>query len=457
MLLYFMNFPKDFSQLVPGQLRFPSHVDGDLSNIITQMVALEPSSRPSAATALTHPYFRATFVDRLMEEGEIVEQDRKLDAVRNLLSRTRYSYRNIFEKVTVRRSHVLDDVIQYFKTVPIEKLKHHLRVTFANEPGVDEGGLLTEMFSIFFDVIFHPGSGLFEDCFGSISHNESSEDGNATMDGNVVLPSTTASSSSHIESFRAVGKAMVKAFYEGRRIGNRLSPSAFKFFTGAQPNTRDLQLFDPQTAKSLQWMLATVGVEDLGFHFETVGKPELGEVDDNNKGTFVRMKTESVLIQSRIKQLTALKEGFLEALQGISTEAAPFLNLLSHTDWRIMLCGDTVINPQQIVAALRFSGFPTRSKIPQWLTELICSASEDHLRKFLIFVTGSPSITNSFSSSSSSSSTIRINVRHQTRSAALPTAHTCFFHLDIPDYAEKETFQNKLLYAIQNSNTFEIV
>lgn len=463
MLLYFMHFPKEFSQLVPGQLRFPANADADLSNIITQLVSLDPLARPSAATALTHAYFRATFVDRLMEEGEIVEQDRKLDAVRNLLSRTRVSYRNVFEKITVRRSHVLDDVIQYFKSVSVATLRHHMRVVFANEPGVDEGGLLTEMFSIFFDAVFHPGSELFEDCFGMQSYSELScrstesiDNSNTTMEGNVVLPSIAAVSTDHLDSLRAVGRAMVKAFYEGRRIGNRLSPSVFKFFTGAQPNMRDLQLFDPQTAKSLQWMLATVGVEDLGFHFETLGKPELGDVDDNNKATFVRMKTENILIHSRFKQLIALKEGFLEALQGISTEAAPFLNLLSHTDWRIMLCGDTVINPQQIIASLRFSGFPKRSKIPQWLTELICSASEDHLRKFLIFVTGSPSISNSFSSSSSSS-TIRINVRHQTRSAALPTAHTCFFHLDIPDYADKETFQNKLFYAIQNSNTFEIV
>jgi E3 ubiquitin-protein ligase NEDD4 len=40
---------------------------------------------------------------------------------------------------------------------------------------------------------------------------------------------------------------------------------------------------------------------------------------------------------------------------------------------------------------------------------------------------------------------------------SLPVAHTCFFHLDIPDYKDKETLQNKLLYAIQNANTYEIV
>lgn len=54
-------------------------------------------------------------------------------------------------------------------------------------------------------------------------------------------------------------------------------------------------------------------------------------------------------------------------------------------------------------------------------------------------------------------SQVRVNVRCLPRSMSLPVAHTCFFHLDMPDYKDKETLQNKLLYAIQNANTYEIV
>ena len=111
-------------------------------------------------------------------------------------------------------------------------------------------------------------------------------------------------------------------------------------------------------------------------------------------------------------------------------------------------------------------GFPKRSQIPQWLKELLLVASEDNLRAFLVFVTGSPSISSIYSNTSnnttnttnnSSSSSNKITVRYQTRSTALPIAHTCFCHLDIPDYKDKETLYNKLMYSIQNANTFEIV
>jgi hypothetical protein len=257
-----------------------------------------------------------------------------------------------------------------------------------------------------------------------------------------------------LKKLEAFGRAIVKALYEGRRLGGRLCPSVFKFITDSPPSMRDLQMFDPQQAKSLQWMLATVGVEEFGLHYESVDAPELGPVTDANKAKFVRMKIEHVLVKCRIKQLQAIKTGFAEALKALSEEAAPFLSLLSHTDWRVMLCGDFVVSAQQIVAACTFTGFPNKSETPQWFKEILLASSEDHLRKFLVFVTGSPSLS---PLSSSRSKSVTINVRHQNRTGSLPIAHTCFFQLDIPIFKDKETLQSKLLYSVQNANTFEIV
>lgn len=251
---------------------------------------------------------------------------------------------------------------------------------------------------------------------------------------------------------RAFGRAMVKTLYEGRRIGSRLCPSVFKFITGTSPNMRDLQIYDPETARSLQWTLATIGVEEFGLHFESVGAPELGIVNDLNKSKFVMMKIDRMLVESRRPQLLAIKTGFFEAMSALSEEAVPFLSLLSHADWRVFLCGETSINGPQVVSCLVFQGFPKKSGLPDWLKEILLSSSEDHLRQFLVFMTGSPSLP-----AAGTSSKVEITVRHQARSGALPIAHTCFFQLDIPDYKSKEILQSKLLYAIQNVNTFEIV
>lgn len=95
---------------------------------------------------------------------------------------------------------------------------------------------------------------------------------------------------------------------------------------------------------------------------------------------------------------------------------SPFLvKIWSHSK-HILICS-------QVNDSLKFLNFPKKSKIPTWLREIILSSSEDHLRKFLVFVTGSPSIT------PTTYQKIEINVRCQARSGSLPVAHTCFYHL----------------------------
>jgi len=117
-LLMFMHFPNSLATLLPGQPNIPlspvhysssnrsdnsSHAntsstnssssDSDLIQLIQKLLSLEPKDRPTAANCVVHPYFRATYMDRLLKEGEVVEQDRKLEAVR-IRSRAKYAPEN---------------------------------------------------------------------------------------------------------------------------------------------------------------------------------------------------------------------------------------------------------------------------------------------------------------------------------------------------------------------------
>jgi hypothetical protein len=470
-----MHNPQAALNLIPGNVVLSSTLDPELVDLISRLLAVSPAMRPSAAQALMHPYFRTTFVERLVEEGEVVEQNRKLEAVRSLLHQARTENRTKIDRTTIRRNMVVKDVLTHFLQISLDVMKSSLRVIFVGEVGVDEGGLLTEMFSIFFEGIFNGDEGLF--CGPNETEKSTDENLTAAEDSNdmvdrdnlidrsdsevktttrVVLPCgfeiNSPEAMDKLGQLRAFGRIMVKALYEGRRIGGRLSPFVFKFLTDTPPDMRDLQMFDPQTARSLQWILATVGVEDFGLHFESVNEPNLGPVTDANKAKFVRLKINRIMIDMRLQQLQAIKLGFTEALKALSEQAAPFMSLLSHTDWRVLLCGETLINAAQVISSLKFTGFTKKSLIPQWLKEILLSSSEDHLRQFLVFVTGSPSM-----STSSSGNKIEINVRCQPRSGALPIAHTCFYHLDIPDYSSKDILKSKLIYAIQNATSFEIV
>lgn len=73
-----------------------------------------------------------------------------------------------------------------------------------------------------------------------------------------------------------------------------------------------------------------------------------GAVTDGNKAVYVSAKARLVLVGSREPALEALKAGFASALRDLSLGAAPFMGLLSHADWRVLLCGEEHVSGPQV-------------------------------------------------------------------------------------------------------------
>jgi hypothetical protein len=134
----------------------------------------------------------------------------------------------------------------------------------------------------------------------------------------------------------------------------------------------------------------------------------------------------------------------------LSPEATPFLKLLSSMDWNVLLCGEEEVSAQDVVEVLEFKGYNKSSLILKWLPQTILQFSQDNLRRFLIFCTGSPSLPPSLK-------TFNITVQYLPTSNALPAAHTCFFKIDVPDYKDQSVFVSKLMKAIQECSTFDRV
>jgi ubiquitin-protein ligase E3 A len=84
--------------------------------------------------------------------------------------------------------------------------------------------------------------------------------------------------------------------------------------------------------------------------------------------------------------------------------------------------------------------------------EIVHEMTEDQQKKFLAFCTGSdraPIL---------GLGSVRIYVgRMGEDSDRLPSAHTCFNHLLIPEYPDKEKLKQKLLLAITNSEGFGLM
>ena len=73
-LLLHMHHPIAAAALVPGSPHLPHGCEPDLADLVQKLLVVNATLRPTAASALMHPYFRTTFVERLLNEGEVVEQ-----------------------------------------------------------------------------------------------------------------------------------------------------------------------------------------------------------------------------------------------------------------------------------------------------------------------------------------------------------------------------------------------
>ncbi|KAJ8610544.1 hypothetical protein CTAYLR_009743 [Chrysophaeum taylorii] len=448
----------DALQRIPSMSsRLSSLPDVELHRLLESLMASEASERPTAADAMLHPYFQNSYMDRYIAGGDIVGPNEKLEALRDLLRRVRSEMRSLpgRRNIVVRRETIVDDVLSHFSEQQNDRRpgQHHatrwpLKVTFEGEAGVDEGGLTVEMFRLFFDQVLEESRGLFE-----------------SSGGDVVLPRPpeTAADPRFLAKLEAFGRSLVTACYEGCGAPSKLGPSLFKFLArgarhvsaGDSRALRDLQKFDPQLGASLEYMLThspNAGT-DWGLDFDDVSPDDHQPrpVTEANKHSFVVLKVRRVLTGCRHDSLLAIRRGFETALSELSPEASPFLKLFSSTDWRVMLCSDQDdLRPEQVLDVVQFINFNATSIVPDAFRRTIESISTDSLRRFLVFATGAPSLPNDLSD-------FKLQVRAQPRSNALPVAHVCFYHLDIPDYADENQFITKFMMAIHEASTFERV
>lgn len=58
----------------------------------------------------------------------------------------------------------------------------------------------------------------------------------------------------------------------------------------------------------------------------------------------------------RLESLEAIKSGFAAGVEALLGASAPFLDLLSPLDWRVLLCGQENISAAQVISVLRFEG-----------------------------------------------------------------------------------------------------
>ncbi|CAM9270497.1 unnamed protein product [Phaeothamnion confervicola] len=330
------------------------------------------------------------------------------------------------------------------------------RIKFANEPGVDAGGLLREWFSLAAEALFDPKYGLF--CYAATDNltyninplartHFSSLEGPARDFGGLVA------------AYRFAGHLLGKALLEEVPLAVHLTRPLYKHLLGLPVTFRDLEFTDRKLYQMLQWVQQNRvrqdnGVDVLQQDFTIMeegarGKWEVIElkpggadcpVTDENKWEYILTCTKYRMLDAVSPQLAAFLSAFYDVVP------APLLVVFDHQELELLMCGLDRIDVEDWWAHTVYLGDlrPTHPVV-RWFWELVEGFSREQRARLLQFVTGTSRVpVGGFSELQGQDGETRFFALSSFPLMAAdadhtyPTAHTCYNRLDLPDYSTKE-------------------
>ncbi|KAG4029287.1 hypothetical protein MFRU_016g00450 [Monilinia fructicola] len=347
-------------------------------------------------------------------------------------------------QLSVRREQVFHDSFKslYFQT-PDQMKYGKLSIRFHGEEGVDAGGVTREWFQVLSRQMFDPGYALFIP---------------VSSDRTTFHPNQLSSiNEEHLMFFKFIGRIIGKALYEGRVLDCHFSRAVYKRILGKAVSVKDMESLDPDYYKSLIWMLEnditdiiteTFSVDNDKFGVvETIDFIEDGRnvaVTEENKHEYVRLMVEWKLTGSVKAQLDEFLKGFHDIIP------AELVSIFNEQELELLISGLPEIDVDDWKSNTEYHNYSASSPQIQWFWRAIRSFDKEERAKLLQFVTGTSKVPlNGFKELEGMNGFSRFNIhRDYGNKERLPSSHTCFNQLDLPEYESYETLRAQVLTAI---------
>jgi len=346
--------------------------------------------------------------------------------------------------VKVRRSHLISDTLLQM-SLRKEDLKKPLKVQFSGEDGIDEGGVQKEFFQLIMSQIFDVSFGMFvhDDELRQFWFNRSSLENE--------------------REFELIGILLGVAIYNGVILDLRFPHVVYKKLMGQEVGLPDLKRAFPAMGSNLQQLLdfADGEVETTFGLCMQVSYEEFGEtktcdlmpnggdiaVTEANRHEYVRLYAKYLLEDSIERQFNAFQRGFHSVCGG------ECLQLFRWEELELLICGSPVLDFEALERVAQYDdGYSRDHPTIQLLWEVIHGLPLEMKKKFLFFSTGSDRCP-----IKGLGNLNFVISRNGTDEDRLPSAHTCFNHLLLPEYKGKERLLAQLLKAIKDTEGFHII
>ena len=127
-------------------------------------------------------------------------------------------------------------------------------------------------------------------------------------------------------------------------------------------------------------------------------------------------------------------------------------NILNPDELELIICGTQILDFNELKKAAQYEEYDKNAETIKYFWEILLDFNEEEKKKFLSFVTGCDR------APIDGLGSLPITISNGGSDLnQLPSAHTCFNNLILPDYKNKEKMKKALLTAINYSEGFGLI
>ncbi|KAL4780721.1 hypothetical protein BJX76DRAFT_360559 [Aspergillus varians] len=347
-------------------------------------------------------------------------------------------------QLAVRRDQVFLDSFRslYFKSA--DELKHgKLNVRFHGEEGVDAGGVTREWFQVLARGMFNPDYALFIP---------------VAADKTTFHPNRlSAINPEHLMFFKFIGRIIGKALYEGRVLDCHFSRAVYKCILGRNVSIKDMETLDLDYYKSLLWMLENditdIITENFALETDAFGEKQTIDLIENGRNIPVTQENKEEYVQKVVdyRLVVSVQEQLDNFLKGFHEIIPPeLISIFNEQELELLISGLPEIEVDDWKANTEYHNYSASSPQIQWFWRAVRSFDKEERAKLLQFVTGTSKVPlNGFKELEGMNGVSRFNIhRDYGNKDRLPSSHTCFNQLDLPEYDSYETLRQRLYTAV---------
>ncbi|CAG2100251.1 unnamed protein product, partial [Medioppia subpectinata] len=353
-------------------------------------------------------------------------------------------------EIKVSRTNIFEDSYRSISGISrVDLLKTKLWLEFDGEEVLDYGGASREWFYLLSKEMFNPYYGLFE---------YSAAD-NYTLQ---INPFSGMCNEEHLSYFKFIGRVAGMAIFHGKLLEAFFIRPFYKMMLGKPIQLKDMESVDTEYFNSLKWILDNDPSElDLRF---SIDEDLFGQIEQRElkpKGTHIAVTQDNKLeyidlvIQWRfvsriLPQMEAFLEGFNELIP------LSLIKVFDEHELELLMCGIGNVDVKDWKQNTVYKGsYHPNHIVVQWFWRVVLSFNNEMRSRLLQFVTGTSRVPmNGFKELYGSNGPQLFTIEKWGTPHNLPRSHTCFNRLDLPAYESYQELREKLIQAIEGSESF---